>query len=320
MSSRRVMVRRLRRVAVSVLAAATLAAGGTTDVAAQPGTRNLPVPYGVGAAVVQAVTAWNGAVVGANDPQCQPSKAHPNPVLLVGSTFLSDAVNWVSLAPYLHNAGYCVYTMNYGRSIYRIPPGFNGLDPMVMSAREVAARARSILRQTGAKKLDIVGHSQGGIVARIAINSDGLAPVVDRVVLMSSPYAATGLPIDVAKVAADSVPKPLWDAVERNGFVPIPYATFMNPWALAQAFPLQPTIQYTEITDVADEVGVFGGMSPPAGSRNAVTRYVNQVCPTDFSQHFMQPYSSTVVAMVATALDPHHPKSGACQIVPLYRP
>jgi len=320
MSDGRWMIRGLRRTVVGVVAAAALAAGGTAQAVAQPGTHSLPVPYGIGAAVGQALTGWNGAVAGANDPHCRPSQAHPNPVLLVGSTFLSDAVNWVSLAPYLHNAGYCVYTLNYGRTMYRIPPGFDGLDPMVMSAREVATRATSVLRQTGAKKLDIVGHSQGGIVARIAINSDGLAPAVDKVILMSSPYAATGLPIDITKIAASTIPRPLWDAVERNGFVPIPYATFMNPWALEQAFPLQRTIQYTEITDLADEVGLMGGMSPPAGSRNAVTRYVNQVCPTDFSQHFMQPYSSTDVAMVATALDPKQPANGACQLVPLYRP
>jgi pimeloyl-ACP methyl ester carboxylesterase len=274
----------------------------------------------MGAAVTKAVTDWNGSVAGANDPSCRPSVEHPNPVLLVGSTFLSDAVNWTSLAPYLYNAGFCVYTLNYGRSMYRIPPGLDGLDPMVMSAREVAERAMAVLRDTGAKKLDIVGHSQGGVVARIAINRDGLAPVVGQMVLMSSPYSATGLPIDVAKIASDTVPEPLWNAVERNGFIPIPYATFMNPWALRQAFPLQPTITYTEITDVADEVGLLGGMSPPLGASNAITRYVNQVCPTDFSQHFMQPYSATAVAMVATALAPQHPVTGVCQLVPLYRP
>ena len=50
---------------------------------------------------------------GANDWSCHPSAAHPDPVVLFTSTFLSDAVNWTSLAPYLYNHGYCVYTFNY---------------------------------------------------------------------------------------------------------------------------------------------------------------------------------------------------------------
>lgn len=313
-------LRGLRRPLIALCVAAALSAASVDVALAQPATAALPVPYGVGAAVNKAVTDWNGPVAGANDPGCRPSAEHPNPVLLVGSTFLSDAVNWVSLAPYLHNAGYCVYTLNYGRTMYRIPPGFDGLDPMVMSAREVAGRVRAVLAQTGAKHVDIVGHSQGGIVARIAINREGVAPVVDKVVLMSSPYSATGLPVDVLKIAADTLPEPMWNAVERNGFVPIPYATLMNPWALEQAFPLQRAITYTEITDAADEVGVLGGMAPPPGAPNASTRYVNQVCPADYSQHFMQPYSRTDIAMVASALDPGHPVTAPCEFVPLYRP
>lgn len=190
---------------------------------------------------------------------------------------------------------------------------------MLKSAKEVAAKIAAVAAETGAKKVDVVGHSQGGIVSRIAINAYGSAALADRVVLLSSPYAATGLPIDITKIARAAIPRGLWDAVEQNGFVPIPYATFTNPWALQKAFALQPHVAYTEITDAADEVNMLGGMAAPPGAKNARTRYINDVCPTDFSQHFMQPYSATALAMIATALDPAHPVTGRCDIVPLYR-
>jgi len=64
-------------------------------------------------ALVAAAATVALCVPGANDWSCHPSAAHPDPVVLVTSTFLSDAVNWTSLAPYLYNHGYCVYTFNY---------------------------------------------------------------------------------------------------------------------------------------------------------------------------------------------------------------
>ncbi|ASF09480.1 esterase/lipase family protein [Nocardia brasiliensis] len=76
----------------------------------------------------------------------------PEPVVLTTSTFLSAAVNWTALAPYLHNRGFCVYTVDYGRRMYSNPPGLNGFDPIPMSAREVSTVVDKVLEATGAAK------------------------------------------------------------------------------------------------------------------------------------------------------------------------
>ena len=94
---------------------------------------------------------------GANDWSCQPSEDHPYPVVLVPGTFESMAKNWSTLSPRLKNQGYCVFALNYGET--------NGLDatgPVAESAKELAPFVDAVLAATGAKKVDLVGHSQGG--------------------------------------------------------------------------------------------------------------------------------------------------------------
>lgn len=278
----------------------------------------LSVPYGQAEMIRVAVSGWDGPVSGANDYSCKPSAEHPKPVVLITSTFLSDAVNWTALAPYLANRGFCVFTFNYGRALYNVAPGLNGMDPIPLSAQEVSAVVDGVLAATGATEVDLVGHSQGGVVGRYYLNALGGKDKVDQMVLLSSPYALTGLPVDVAEVARQAIPRDLYDAIIYNGKVVPVGLTFLDPWSVGLAMPLQPSIRYTQITDIADEMGLLGGMHPPAGATNATTQYIDAVCPTDFSQHFAQPYSPTAVAMIANALDPAHPVAPPCTVVPLY--
>ncbi|MDL9935269.1 hypothetical protein QSJ18_00775 [Gordonia sp. ABSL1-1] len=309
-------------VAIAALATATVAGVGLES-PASAAPRQLPVTYGNAAMVDKAATDWDGPTAGADDDRCRPSSAHPRPVVLVGSTFLSAGVNWTSIAPYLHNAGYCVFTVDYGKTLYRIGPGLNGLDPLSSSAIELDRAVAHIQRVTGTRELDFVGHSQGGLVIRYFLNQ--IAPhrgsehevSAHTVVLLSSPYSMTG-PIDFGPLIRDHAPAAVRDAARRAGrTAPFPLS-IVNPWEFAKAQTLQPGVRYVQITDVADEMGMLGGMMPPRGARNATTTYLNAVCPTDFSQHFAQPYSPTAVALIGNALDPAHARTPPCAVVPLY--
>lgn len=51
---------------------------------------------------------------GWNDYNCKPSAAHPRPVVLVHGTFANSVDNWLVLAPYLVNRGYCVFSSTTG--------------------------------------------------------------------------------------------------------------------------------------------------------------------------------------------------------------
>lgn len=59
------------------------------------------------------------------------------------------------------------------------------------AARDLAAFIRAVLEATGADRVDIVAHSLGGIVARLAILDHGLADAVRTLITLGTPHAGT---------------------------------------------------------------------------------------------------------------------------------
>ena len=177
-------------VSVAVLVA-TLGLGATPS-----GASSLPVPYGA-AAVTQAL--WNytwspNNVPGANNWKCKPSAAHPYPVVLVPATAVNVGANWVTLSPLLANAGYCVFSFNYGQTIPLVAA--DGLGDIAASAQTMANFVNQVLAATGASHVDVVGHSQGGMMPNYYIKSLGGAPKVHTFVALAPSNhgtAASGL-------------------------------------------------------------------------------------------------------------------------------
>jgi triacylglycerol esterase/lipase EstA (alpha/beta hydrolase family) len=117
------------------------------------------VPAATGTASARTV-----ATGGWNDSACVPSADHPRPVVLVHGTFGNKTSNWLGLAPYLVHRGYCVYSLDYGKLPH--VPFFHGLGPIEDSARELSVFVDHVLATTGAAEVDLVGHSQGGMMPR----------------------------------------------------------------------------------------------------------------------------------------------------------
>ncbi|MFK0202576.1 esterase/lipase family protein [Streptomyces lavendulae] len=114
---------------------------------------------------------------GANDTSCNLDPQHPYPVVLVNGTFRLMSENWSALSPKLRDAGYCVFTFNYGGGTGPLDRG-RGLGPVADSARELQTFVNKVLNFTGATKVDIVGHSQGGMMPRYYVKKlDGLNKV-----------------------------------------------------------------------------------------------------------------------------------------------
>jgi triacylglycerol esterase/lipase EstA (alpha/beta hydrolase family) len=126
---------------------------------------DLPVPYGNAA-----LLDWTyhelfapTSVAGANDG-CKPDRRHPYPVVLVHGTGEDEGSNWVSLAPLLADHGYCVYALNYGETSVSFGDLFDALGDIPTSASQLATFVDQVLAETGASQVDIVGHSQGGMM------------------------------------------------------------------------------------------------------------------------------------------------------------
>lgn len=127
-----------------------------------------------------------------NDPGCKPTAARPYPVVVVhGQAGNFQGMSAVTGA--LVKDGYCVYAKNYGY----VPGGANGQDHLSTSASQIGAFVDQVLAQTGAAKVDVVGHSAGtGVLDNFILKKGGAAKVHRMVSFggLHHPYAHAGVP------------------------------------------------------------------------------------------------------------------------------
>ncbi len=172
--------------AVAILAATTLLFASCQPKPPQP------LPIGdLGTAVGNFVSSPN-AVAGANDWNCKPSAAHPTPVVLVPATFVNFGANFVAISPTLKNAGYCVYSFNYGMTALSLGR-IGGLGDIAQSAQTLKDFVNQVLTSTGAPKVDLVGHSQGGMMPNYYIKRLGGASKVRTLVALAPSNHGTTL-------------------------------------------------------------------------------------------------------------------------------
>jgi pimeloyl-ACP methyl ester carboxylesterase len=146
---------------------AVMAAMGVALIAAPAGaSASLYVPYESAALVEGAWNeTWDPTALSGGNNGCKPSAAHPYPVVLVHATFADEGSNWVTLAPLLANAGYCVYAFNYGETILSgLFGNVDALGHITQSAEELKTFVNKVISQTKASRVDLVGHSQGGMM------------------------------------------------------------------------------------------------------------------------------------------------------------
>ncbi|SIS14942.1 esterase/lipase family protein [Williamsia sterculiae] len=150
----------------------------------KPWVRTAAIAVAISAASVLGVGAVGGGeasaapanLPGANNLGCRPSAAHPRPVILIHGTWSGAVATWEKMSAALQAEGYCVYAQDFGG---RRPGstenllGFLGGDDIRASARTLAAFVTTIRTSTGASQVDLVGHSQGALVARQYLKFNG---------------------------------------------------------------------------------------------------------------------------------------------------
>jgi pimeloyl-ACP methyl ester carboxylesterase len=122
---------------------------------------------------------------GANDFACR-SVLHPVPVILVHGTFGDMTVSWNLVSPALKAAGYCVFALDLVR---------RGMAPIDRSADKLAAFIDEVMQRTGAARVSIVGHSQGGMLGRYVAKFRGKLAVIDDIVGLAPSSHGTTNPL-----------------------------------------------------------------------------------------------------------------------------
>ncbi|KAI4863620.1 alpha/beta-hydrolase [Hypoxylon rubiginosum] len=115
-----------------------------------------------------------------NDFNC---KSERNPVVLLHGLSADREVDLNMLQWELNRRGYCTFSLTYGA--WDLVPWIGGLREMADSAKDIAGFVREVKDKTGAEKVDIVGHSEGGVQAiYVPMTQDGISDIVEHLVAL----------------------------------------------------------------------------------------------------------------------------------------
>ena len=141
---------------------------------------------------------WESSVpesFGINDPSCVPSGQIVEPVVLLHGTYNNAGV-WKSLIPMLKDQGACVWAFDYGAddvSLQNASPSTKAISDLDDAAEEIAQHVDYVRAVTGAEKVDLVGHSQGGTHIKTYTQMYGGAEHVARAVALGGNFHGTTL-------------------------------------------------------------------------------------------------------------------------------
>jgi triacylglycerol esterase/lipase EstA (alpha/beta hydrolase family) len=294
------------RRSLAVLAATV----GCLAAAGPAGASRLPVSYNglSGYAHISATASPPGA----NRWSCRPSPAHPRPVILVHGTFADMSDSWQALSPLLVDHGYCVFALNYGADGPAARLGIYGTGPIERSAHQLAAFVNRVLAASHAHQVDIVGHSQGGMMPRFYIRDLGGAAHVHTLIGLAPSNHGTTVNGLLALAIAFPGARPLLGsrcpacAEQARG------SRFLRTLN-AGADTVTP-VHYTVIQSRNDEVVTPYSSSFLTGP--GVTNITLQhQCRRDHGEHLSMPYDHIADDDVLSALDPAHPVVPRCRLV-----
>ncbi|WP_435609278.1 esterase/lipase family protein [Streptomyces sp. C10-9-1] len=248
---------------------------------------------------------------GWNDFSCQPSSAHPRPVVLVHGTLGNKIDNWLVLAPYLVKRGYCVFSLDYGQ----LPgvPFFHGLGPIEESAAQLDAFVERVRTSTGAAKVDIVGHSQGGMMPRYYLKYLGGASEVNALVGLAPNNHGTTLLGLTRLLPYFPGASDLLDRHAPALTAQVAGSAFLT--RLNEGGDTVPGVRYTVIATRYDQV-VTPYRTQFLSGPNVRNVLLQDLCPLDFSEHVAIGVLDLVAAHeVANALDPANARRTTCASV-----
>jgi triacylglycerol esterase/lipase EstA (alpha/beta hydrolase family) len=225
-------------------------------------------------------------------------------VVLVHGTFGDMRDNWDSLSPLLYDYGYCVFALNYGGPSGNV---IQGIDSIPTSAAQLSAFVDQVLATTGAAKVDIVGHSQGGMMPRYYIGFLGGAAKVHTLVGLAPSSHGTsldGLVTLAQNTGTQGLVNSLVSAACTACVQQETGSGFVNQ--LDSLSDTAAGVNYTVIETEYDAVVTPYQSSFLSGS-GVHDIDLQQQCAVDFTGHVGIAFDPNALGDVLNALDPAHP-------------
>lgn len=260
----------MRRVVFSFLSVAAVVLG--TALVSSPASSE-PTPY---------PTSPLGDPVGANDWSCRPTVARPTPVVIVHGTFgdrksLLDRLSYV-----MKRDGFCVFSLDYGN---------RATGPVEESAQQLSAYVDRVLEATGAAKVSMVGHSQGGMMPRYYIKFLGGGDKVEDLVGLA--------PSNHGTTVAGGMPNPFFGTFCQSCNQQVAGSEFLANLNAGDETPGE--VSYTQITSRHDEVVVPHTSGHLAGD-NATNVTIQDLCALDLAEHLSLPLDGPALRVTLDAL------------------
>jgi triacylglycerol esterase/lipase EstA (alpha/beta hydrolase family) len=294
-----------------MMATSSVVLAGVEASPARASAGGLPVTYSFAAGIAAELAHPGSNPPGANKWSCRPNAAHPNPVVLVHGTFANMTDSWQALSPLLANAGWCVFALNYGGASASDP--VQAVGPIEQSAAQLSTFVDRVLAATGAAKVDIVGHSQGGMMPRYYLKFLGGAAKVHSLVGLAPSNHGTTLGGLSALLAAfpwgTNLVLGSWCTACTEQLAGSAFLHHLNAGGDTIA-----GVNYTVIETAYDEVVTpytSAFLSGP-GVQNITLQ--NQ-CGLDFGEHLAIIYDHIALRDVLNALDPAHATPAVCSPV-----
>ncbi|RMZ89050.1 hypothetical protein DV736_g3727, partial [Chaetothyriales sp. CBS 134916] len=251
----------------------------------------------------------------ANDYNCK-SASHPNPVVLFHGLIANQWDDLIAIQEYLERYSFCTYTLTYGE--YAEFPIVGGLKSIEDSAQVLGNFIFQVQSLTGASKVDIVGHSEGGFMSLYVPKFiDGISEIVDNIVAIAPPTHGTdwGKIIDVLNYLGNDTTEQGLEALKTLGCPSCEDMTIGGPAVVAlDNGPIrQGHNNILVIATLTDEI-----VTPPSTAfiyEDGVTnRYLQDRCPLDLSAHIGMVFDANTWAEVHNWLDPTFPLPPICSI------
>ncbi len=300
------------------LVAAFSALFASLTTGAPASARPLAEPYDFFSGIPAELSHPGGSLPGTNNFSCRPGVAHPRPIILVHGTGGSRQTNWGTYAPVLANRGYCVFALTYGALPGAWPlSAIGGMGRIESSAMQLARFVDQVRAATGARTVDIVGHSQGTFMAAYYLKGLGGAAKVTNYVSLAPLWRGSNA------VGTDGLP-PVYRQLLNDGELPVCAAcgqqapdSPIGKVVWRGGSPYVDEVQYTNISTRYDQLVVPYTSGQVAGRRGQhVTNIVVQDrCAADHSDHLAIAGSRRAAYLVLNALDPQHRVRVPCESV-----